>query len=47
MNQPSRCTPAEAKSIAAAFNGPPRNHSEGRHGTRPTTAPATLAMLRS
>jgi hypothetical protein len=40
---PSRRTPAQANPIAAAFNGPPRNHGQGSNGTRPATAPAAIA----
>jgi hypothetical protein len=40
---PSRRTSAQANPIAAAFNGPPRNHGQGSNGTRPTTAPAAIA----
>jgi hypothetical protein len=40
---PSRRTPAQPNPIAAAFNGPPRNHGQGSNGTRATSAPAAFA----
>lgn len=40
---PSRRTPAQPNSIAAAFNGPPRNQGQGTNGTRHSTTPAAIA----
>jgi hypothetical protein len=39
----SRRTPTQANPIAAAINGPPRNHGQGTNGTRHSTTPAAIA----